>query len=309
MTRAASLRRLSPLLALALLLGALALFPAAPAEAQSPAAPTNLTVSAGINNGELYLLWTAPSGTITGYDVHYTSAPATGAGAVADSAAASGSDPAAGWLALTRTTAQATTASHSIGSLTNDITYRVRVRAVNSGANSAWVFGTGIPGAVWTATLTVDQNGFFYGCSNATAGQDDCSSATVLTEDQFRHGGTTYTVGDMWWESNTDRFVFNIENVFARATKTALSSLTLNVDGTALAIGDVTAELGDQTISWPYDPATDWTDGQTVQLTARVTSGSADRTGSASSTRSGAGAPGVGSKTAQLSVSSSRRER
>ena len=69
MMGASAIRRISPLLALALLLGVL--FHAAPVQAQSPAAPTNLTVSAGIDNAELYLLWTAPSGTITGYDVHY----------------------------------------------------------------------------------------------------------------------------------------------------------------------------------------------------------------------------------------------
>ena len=61
---------------LALLLGALSPFAAAPAEAQTPAAPTNLMVSAG--DGSLALSWTAPTGTLTGYDVHYTSASATG---------------------------------------------------------------------------------------------------------------------------------------------------------------------------------------------------------------------------------------
>ncbi len=48
---------------------------------------------------------------------------------------------------------------------------------------------------VWSATLTADQgNTIYFGCSNSYAQLDDCSSATVLTEDEFTHGSTTYTV-------------------------------------------------------------------------------------------------------------------
>lgn len=67
-----SLARLLP--AFALLLGLLGTFSAAPAEAQVPNAPTNLTVIAG--DTKLEVMWTAPSGTVTSYDVHYTSGTA-----------------------------------------------------------------------------------------------------------------------------------------------------------------------------------------------------------------------------------------
>ena len=67
---------------LALLLGAIALFSAAPALAQTPAAPTNLEVATG--DEVLLVPWTTPTGTLTGYDVHYTSAPATGSGSVSN---------------------------------------------------------------------------------------------------------------------------------------------------------------------------------------------------------------------------------
>ena len=55
----------------------------------TPAAPTMLSADAG--DGSLALSWTAPAGTLLGYDVHYTYAPTSGTGMVANDAAASGS--------------------------------------------------------------------------------------------------------------------------------------------------------------------------------------------------------------------------
>ena len=113
--------------------------------ADVPAAPTKLGVAAG--NAQLGLTWTAPSGTVTGYDVHYTSAAASsvtnhGGGYRANNAGTA-------WVAVTRTGA---TASQTISSLTNNTSYRVRVRAKNSLGNSAWVFGTGTPAAPTAGT-------------------------------------------------------------------------------------------------------------------------------------------------------------
>ncbi|MCY4559354.1 MAG: cadherin-like beta sandwich domain-containing protein, partial [Chloroflexi bacterium] len=139
--------------------------------ARAPAAPTNLEVDAA--DGQLALEWTAPSATVTGYDVHYTSAPATGNGAVANAATASGSDPATAWVAVTRS---GTTASQTISSLTNGATYRVRVRATNSGGSSAWVFKSGTPriNLRWpSSTLEVAEN------------------ATTVSEIRISEGGAT----------------------------------------------------------------------------------------------------------------------
>jgi hypothetical protein len=137
--------RPSLLPALALLLGALSPFAAAPAKAQTPAAPTGLTVSP--SDAALALRWTAPSGTLTGYDLHYTSSTT-----VSDTAAASGSDASAGWVAGTAPPADGT--AQSLGALSNGRRYRVRLRAKNSAGDGAWAFGTGTPGIFlrWPST-------------------------------------------------------------------------------------------------------------------------------------------------------------
>ena len=116
----------------------------------APAAPTNLVPTPG--NARLDLRWTAPSGTLTGYDVHYTSAAA---GTVAADAAASGADPATAWVAVNRT---GTTPTQAITGLTNGTAYRVRVRAKNASGNGAWARGTGTPQAPAPATPDEPSN-------------------------------------------------------------------------------------------------------------------------------------------------------
>ena len=105
-----------------------------------PAAPTGLGVTEG--DSKLDLSWTAPSGTVTGYDVHYTSAAV---GSVADDAAASGANPATAWVAVNLTGERATFTNLILGYLTNGTAYRVRVRAKNAVGPGAWAHAKGTP--------------------------------------------------------------------------------------------------------------------------------------------------------------------
>ena len=106
-----------------------------PTPTMAPAAPTGLRVTPGAS--KLELSWTAPSGEVTGYDVHYTSSTT-----VANNAAASGNDAGAAWVAVRRTGAAG---SQEISGLTNNLPHRVRVRGVNSAGIGAWEFGSGTP--------------------------------------------------------------------------------------------------------------------------------------------------------------------
>ena len=121
---------------------------------------------------------------------------------------------------------------------------------------------------VWSATLTVDQDDTYFGCSTGIASQSDCSSSTVLTEDEFTYGGASYTIDTLNWNPITNRLFLNINanSLSGQATKIALGSLTLTVDAAALAVSDATAS--GFSIRWSYDPGTagDWTDGHTVSL-------------------------------------------
>ena len=138
--------RLNLLLAVALLLGALSPFAAAPAGAQAPAAPTSRMAEAD-GSGRLYISWTAPTGTLSGYGAHYTSAPATGSGAVSNSAAASGTNPATARVAASRGTESSPPAANHrfTGGLNDGTAYRVRVRAKNTKGAGTWAFTTGTP--------------------------------------------------------------------------------------------------------------------------------------------------------------------
>ena len=125
---------------------------------------------------------------------------------------------------------------------------------------------------VWSATLTVDEDSTYFGCDDGTASHDNCSDA--LTDNDFTYSGATYKVRSLYWSSGNNQlnidFAKNGTDLGAVDIANDLGLLTLNVGGTALAVSDATqAQI---VVYWTYDPATDWTDGQSlsVSLTASI---------------------------------------
>ncbi|WP_419916316.1 Calx-beta domain-containing protein [Candidatus Poriferisodalis sp.] len=104
------------------------------------AAPSGLAVRG--ESAKLALSWTKPAGTLSGYDVHYTSASATAAPNA--QAVQTGANPSAsaGWVDAAHT---GTDTGHTISGLINDTLYRVRVRATSDARKGAWGFVSGTP--------------------------------------------------------------------------------------------------------------------------------------------------------------------
>ena len=116
---------------------------------------------------------------------------------------------------------------------------------------------------IWSATLTVDSSEEYFGCDDENTDQDNCS--TNLTDSDFVYGSVTYTLEAIFWDSDlNDLFLIFGSSV----TKAALSPLTLNVDGVALAVSD--AIVSGPEVRLPFNPDPDWTDGQEVSLSLTI---------------------------------------
>ena len=226
----------------------------------APGAPGAL--SAAVQGaGGLALTWTAPSGTVTGYEVHYTASPT-----VASAAAASGTDAAAGWVAADRHPA-GTATSQAIGNLTGDAGYRVRVRALNDGVAGAWAFTAGRAraqpaGTVWSAKLTVRDldNSINNGCNNAqSAPANKCSTPATLTEDEFTVGSQNYRVTTI--HDRQSRFIFRL----AGTPDAELRALNVCAGTTAFALSGLSRNANEWDIQ--SSPGFLWSPGDEVSLT------------------------------------------
>ena len=252
----------------------LSIGPSCPAAPAAPSAPRGLGVVP--SSERLTLSWTAPSGRVTGYDVHYTSAPWTGGGAVADAApvqTGASPSPASGWVDAGHT---GSAASLSITGLADGTPYRVRLRAKNAGGASPWAYAVGTPGerpslfgTVWSATLTPAQTfsgagNSFVGCnSENTPTADDCSTATVLTEDEFTAGGVTYTIKRI--QDRRSGAQDRLDVSITPAPSAALRTLNFCAGSTAYAFSDTGSTLSNPAFLWLNIDA-GWTVGTPVSL-------------------------------------------
>ena len=107
-----------------------------------------------------------------------------------------------------------------------------------------------------------------FGCDNDDSNQDNCSLATVLTDDDFEYRGTTYSIVGLFWDSVGNTVSLQVaaggSALSGSATKTALGALTLNVQGNAFAISG--SETATAEVQFSYTPATAWTDGLAVSV-------------------------------------------
>ena len=133
---------------------------------------------------------------------------------------------------------------------------------------------------VWSANLTVDyassrDGSPAYGCDNGSSGGpalDNCSTSTVLTDDDFDYptGGTTYTIDRLNHNAGGTPLYLGFSGVTAAAAKTALTGLTLTVGTGTTAKTFAIADAGAPTtsgsaLSWS-SAGLSWSNGDTVSL-------------------------------------------
>ena len=91
------------------------------------------------------------------------------------------------------------------------------------------------------------MEGDYYGCENLSAvfrNADACSSESVLTDDDFDYGGTTYTIRGINWQASNDTLWLYFVSARGPALRSTFSTATLNIDGHPLAISSAQGSGG-----------------------------------------------------------------
>ena len=111
---------------------------------------------------------------------------------------------------------------------------------------------------VWTATLTpADFGSGTLGCNNASA-TSKCSTATVLSDDDFTYDSTDYSVTTVFLTATA--FTFTVDTDITAAT----NALTVVVGSTSLAFADANTQTA-RTRTW-FNPGFSWTAGTAVSI-------------------------------------------
>ncbi len=112
---------------------------------------------------------------------------------------------------------------------------------------------------IWSATLTVDQDGVLFGCDTFIAGHDSCTVG--LTDEDFVYKGVTYRVNRLFVSSTTGRLTLEVDP----DAGSNLAGMTLHLGTAQLTVGnDVRVSFG-RALSWANSGVT-WTDNQQVAV-------------------------------------------
>ena len=247
---------------------------------QAPGAVTNLAVDSTSLDMSLTLSWTAPSGVVTGYDVEYKRD-------IAPDQPATGSNPLTGWVDAGHT---GIATKITISSLTNHVTFDVRVRAVNSLGSGPWAQIRGRtsrdqPGPVtgltvvagyeqlllsWTApvqNVTGYQVEYKESTASSWTAADHTGIATRATIDELTNG-TAYDVRVRAVNriDNVDRLGESWVQAQGTPTDTVVKTLAEGGPGKG-HIGEVDEHDAALTVAWGK-PATGLTAGEGSAVTA-----------------------------------------
>ena len=224
-------------------------------EDEPPAAPAAPTVSAvSGSTTSLLVSWTAPANSgkpdIASYDLQYREGT-------------SGS--------FTDGPQNVTGTSSTITGLTAGTLYQVQVRATNAEGDSAWsTAGSGTTNSqvatctaptdgIWGACLTVKDLSGSLGCNNSTTGAH-CSTTSVLTDDDFTHAGTAYSI------TRIRQFTNGVVQLWFDVSPAAeiTQQLLLEVDG--IARSNPSFFTGNLYLQWGIVDTSRWAEGDTVAL-------------------------------------------
>ncbi len=128
---------------------------------------------------------------------------------------------------------------------------------------------------IWSATLTVDQDGVLFGCDTFIAGHDSCTVG--LTDEDFVYKGVTYRVNRLFVSSTTGRLTLEVDP----DAGSNLAGMTLHLGTAQLTVGDDVRVSFGRALSWANSGVT-WTDNQQVAVRLVAPPPSLGRAGSMS---------------------------
>ncbi len=128
---------------------------------------------------------------------------------------------------------------------------------------------------IWSATLTVDQDGVLFGCDTFIAGHDSCTVG--LTDEDFVYKGVTYRVNRLFVSSTTGRLTLEVDP----DAGSNLAGMTLHLGTAQLTVGDDVRVSFGRALSWANSGVT-WSDNQQVAVRLVAPPPSLGRAGSMS---------------------------